>query len=748
MKRNWFRRLLFSYMPVFVVICVTLLLISFQNMRVLADRAAVRSSESVVRNAKQLLEQSLRNIEEAMNDMVLVEPRIAAYYHSERAGRSEPGPLYDAAFALREMQDRLPMVHSLYLYKPEDDTVLEPGGRSPLSEFHDMPYIRGKLDSYDGFYWGDFRDWKDDPFSDRTTGIVSLAKIADLRSKGLLVVNIDVEALRSMLARSTDTSSGYLELTDASGRRIAGTVPERPEGHDRKRLAGETMANTGWRLEGGVLQPGITGWIVPALYTSIGVGVLCIAVGIVWIVYVSRRHYRPVESLIRQIGSLSIQRAPLASASAKEKPDEFQSISLALDSLLDRSNRLNEENEENKRFKRAHLFQRFAEGRVDPESAEFRRESKRLGLAMEGPCLGTILEIDRYAADVCNRFPEADRRLLKYALQTAAEESLRSRGYSVCSDWLAEHRCGVIIGTGDPGAHSAAVEEALEALREWVERHLPFTVTIGVGTEADGFATVSKSVRWAKEALAYKMTLGLNRVIPYRNVPEKLRPELLQELQTVKEIARLLRMGDPGWNDETERLLASLQGGGYGSEQVLNLSYMLLFHVQRELADVPPEQLSSWFADSTRLEESLRMAETMGEIGDTIRTVLAATWDSLEQWREANKHSGILQDIKAFIDERYADPNLSLSMLGDRFGLHTTTISRLFKEEFGVKFVDYVNGRRVQQAIQLIENDTLTAGEIADRIGFAHPQSFIRIFKKHTGYTPGTYRKEAATGAE
>lgn len=743
MKQNWFRRLLFSYMPVFVAICATLLLISIQSMRVLSERSAVRSSANVVQNATQLLEQSLRNIEDAMTHLVLVEPRIAAYYSMDETNEASI-PMYTAASSLREMQDRLPLVDSIYLYKREDGTVLETSGLSPLAGYKDKLFIQDKLDSYEGFIWGDLRKWQQGPFSTTAKRVISLTKISDLRSKGLLVVNVDVEDLQSMLARSTDISSGYLELSDANGQLIASTVPEQPRVvNERKKLVSETLDYTGWKLEGGVLQPGLLGWIGSVLYISTLLGVLCIAIGIIWIIYVSRRHYRPVESLLRQISGLSFQKPspPLP----EDKPDEFQTISLALSSLLDQSNRLNEENEENKLFKRAHQFQRLAEGRLDPSSNEYRREARRLGLMMEGPCIGILIEVDRYFVDVCNRYSDEDRRIYKYALHTATEESLRSAGFSVCSDWLAEHRYGVIAGTGDRQLDSGMLEVALEELRVWIDRHLPFTVTIGVGTQVDSFTSVSKSIHFAKEALAYKMPLGLNRVIPYRSLPEKVRPDIVQELQRMKEIARLLRMGDPGWEYETDQLLASLQGGEYGSEQVINLLYMLLFHVQRELMDIPAEQLSTWLADSTRLENALKHAETLNEIGDTVRTVLFATWECLGQWRESKKNHSILYEIKQFIDKYYSDPNLSLGLLGERFGLHITSISRLFKEEFGVKFVDYVNQVRVQEAIKRIEQDQMTVAEIAEAVGFVHPQTFTRIFKKITGHTPGTYRKDQTT---
>jgi YesN/AraC family two-component response regulator len=100
-----------------------------------------------------------------------------------------------------------------------------------------------------------------------------------------------------------------------------------------------------------------------------------------------------------------------------------------------------------------------------------------------------------------------------------------------------------------------------------------------------------------------------------------------------------------------------------------------------------------------------------------------------------------VQDIKRYIDEHYSDPNMSQSMLAETFKLHSSSISRLFKEEYGVKFVDYVNSVRVEQAARLMGQGNSTVQEVAEKVGFVHSTTFISIFKKVTGFTPGTYQK-------
>jgi AraC-like DNA-binding protein len=430
-----------------------------------------------------------------------------------------------------------------------------------------------------------------------------------------------------------------------------------------------------------------------------------------------------------------------------DKRDEFQTIGLALDSLLNLSDTLSKENEENKKFKSTHHFRQLAEGRTESITREMRKEAEQSGLPLEsGPTLAAIVEIDRFLASVCRRYSEHDRQLLTYALQSALQETMSAAGVSVWLDWLAEHQLGLIAAYGGKKSAELEIEAALDSFRIWTERHLPFTVTIGIGISVDRIDTVSRSFKTAREALAYKVPLGLNRVIAFRHLPEDGHPEIVQELQRIKEISRSFRMGEAGWTGEWALLLSSIRNGKFSGEQIRHMLFILLFQVQREMIGLPDELQSVWLKESARLEEALKEGETLSDIDETFTSVLESVWEQLCKWRESKSNRSVLQEIKRYIDGHYSDPNLSLVMLANEFHINPASISRLFKEEFGVKFIDYLNNVRIEQAIRLMQSSDLLVQDIAEQVGFVHSQTFIKMFKKITGSTPGLYRKEKTGG--
>jgi YesN/AraC family two-component response regulator len=116
----------------------------------------------------------------------------------------------------------------------------------------------------------------------------------------------------------------------------------------------------------------------------------------------------------------------------------------------------------------------------------------------------------------------------------------------------------------------------------------------------------------------------------------------------------------------------------------------------------------------------------------------------MRERRDSKSGRQIIRQVRTYIGEQYGNPDLSLSLIGDTFGLQPSHLSKLFKEEFGVKFIDYVTGVRMEKAKELLEKTSWPIQEIASAVGYANAITFNRVFKKETGNTPGNYRRDLA----
>ncbi len=72
--------------------------------------------------------------------------------------------------------------------------------------------------------------------------------------------------------------------------------------------------------------------------------------------------------------------------------------------------------------------------------------------------------------------------------------------------------------------------------------------------------------------------------------------------------------------------------------------------------------------------------------------------------------------------------------------------ARVFKKEYGVTPLQYVNSLRILRARELLRDTPYEVQEVAGRLGFPSVRYFNRLFKQHTGLTPTGFRRESSAG--
>jgi putative ABC transport system permease protein len=91
----------------------------------------------------------------------------------------------------------------------------------------------------------------------------------------------------------------------------------------------------------------------------------------------------------------------------------------------------------------------------------------------------------------------------------------------------------------------------------------------------------------------------------------------------------------------------------------------------------------------------------------------------------------------------YEDPELSLSTLAEKLGMHTHELSKIINSALKKSFNDFINEYRVQAAARKMQDpafDHITLLGIAYDSGFNSKSTFNLIFKKMTGKTPAEYK--------
>lgn len=111
------------------------------------------------------------------------------------------------------------------------------------------------------------------------------------------------------------------------------------------------------------------------------------------------------------------------------------------------------------------------------------------------------------------------------------------------------------------------------------------------------------------------------------------------------------------------------------------------------------------------------------------------------------KDSQSIQDIKLiqsvinYIEKNY-QKGVTLEEAAEHVHLSPFYLSKLFKKELNINFVNYVTERKIDKAKELLETTDLPILNIALELNYQEPNYFSKVFKKVVGITPTEYRKD------
>ncbi len=116
---------------------------------------------------------------------------------------------------------------------------------------------------------------------------------------------------------------------------------------------------------------------------------------------------------------------------------------------------------------------------------------------------------------------------------------------------------------------------------------------------------------------------------------------------------------------------------------------------------------------------------------------------------EAERRLPVFQTVAQAVEiiRRDFSKPLKIEDIARSCGQSVRQIQRRFQSAFGITPQEFLIRTRVLEATKLLEQSTLSAGEIATSCGFVDQSSFSQHFRRRTGSSPAMYRKRASAEA-
>ena len=142
----------------------------------------------------------------------------------------------------------------------------------------------------------------------------------------------------------------------------------------------------------------------------------------------------------------------------------------------------------------------------------------------------------------------------------------------------------------------------------------------------------------------------------------------------------------------------------------------------REVREAPDgESLCRWFSDKTR------------EICKCTGT------------EKKKEMENLVEQVRGYIDENY-QKDISLDDISRMVNISPYYFSKLFKQETGENFIEYLTRTRIGRACECLKNPDYSIKQVCAMAGYGDPNYFSRIFKKYEGINPSEYRERYIKG--
>lgn len=105
-----------------------------------------------------------------------------------------------------------------------------------------------------------------------------------------------------------------------------------------------------------------------------------------------------------------------------------------------------------------------------------------------------------------------------------------------------------------------------------------------------------------------------------------------------------------------------------------------------------------------------------------------------------------VSDLATDYAEAHIAERLTLEGVAEALGYNPTYLGRVFREEQGETFRDWLMSRRVEKAAKLLVETGAPVLDIANRVGYGHYKRFLAHFKRRYALTPEQYRRNGSAG--
>lgn len=633
-----------------------------------------------------------------------------------------------------------PLVHSIFTYFPSDATVLTSAGK------YDKDFYFSSINAYESFdqhYW-------DTSFSTAgrrvvlpetnimtRSGLVKVLPVVTVsRLSGQIIVhvcNISSSYIAKLLSIHGVVGNTHL-IVDKDYTPIYGQMDFFPPDFKEKGtippsmiLLSSTNEETGLSFHELISEAWLKGILSKMYYPSLILVLVLLGGGILLILYVSLRFYRPIDEM----------KTLMPHESLVGRIDELTSIKTEMEELLSKENQHQQQELGFQLEFARHSIHLLIHGIQPKELARAIAvlETQRDFIYSHYLCCTALIE---FLPAFYEEFSDSQQIIFRSSIPHKLRSFISER-VPVLVVALEEDFYDLVFNIDTPEGKALVVQLLEEGASGFAHESRYYCVSFGLGKPVESISLLSATHSQAMAALQVRKSSHAFQIIDFEQLPPK--KKVAFSFYDQKGIANNIEMGNA---EVLAKYLASIieknEQRRIEAENMAELYRQILLVGRRSLEEhgYHLQEVQGYLPLYGSLSELHDQAGFAG-LKDELCRVFIDIQELVHVHAEVPQR-GCIQEVKQYLEAHYNQP-LSLDIVADQCGLSPKYLSRLFKEETGENFSDYLVQLRVEKAKQMLCESNAKIGDISISVGIESRATFLRTFQKVEGITPSEYRK-------
>lgn len=270
-------------------------------------------------------------------------------------------------------------------------------------------------------------------------------------------------------------------------------------------------------------------------------------------------------------------------------------------------------------------------------------------------------------------------------------------------------------------------EEEIDNALSMIKKHFGLKIAVGLGEEVYHAKNINLSYASSREVIAFMNFYDLDGQMFFEDLSTK-KVDISEMCRAVESV---LKSKDP------EKLDDCIDG----IIRYYKKNYISVIRLKHDMQLVVSNIRMSFVSKDNVGEDAYARMDRFESFSDYKQGIINCLNWVLSLGEEEDKKTSFKDRIICnYIEENFRNPDLTNAAIADHFDMNPAYLSRIFKQENGKTVTDYVTELRVENAKKMLITTVKTVNAIAEECGFANIHTFIRVFKKYTGTTPGVFR--------